>query len=94
MQIEVKFEAESVMIDVEPDMPLGKVQKTLCRTFRQCFPRRKATLKIDDKIYDEFIQQPFENCSEGAVAVVSFAQTDDPFFYDSFDRNPKHAWLR
>ena len=96
MQITVKLEEgdSSIMIDVEPDTPLGKVQKLLCRAFREHFPRQKAYLKIDDTDYGEFVQQPFANCSDGAVAVVRFVQTDDPCFYDCFDRNPNHAWLR
>ena len=94
MRVEVRFEGTSIILTVDPDTPLGKVQKVLCASFRQQFPRCKATLQIDDKTFDEFIQQPFSECSEGAVALVSFDQTDDPFFYDCFDRNPRHAWLR
>ncbi len=42
-----------------------------------------------DNTYDAFVQYPFKACSEGATFEVEFLDTDDPFFYDKFDRGPK-----
>ena len=95
MLVEVQGMAGKVaQIDVTVDTFLGGVQKALCLAFGQRFPATKATLTVDGETYDEFIQKPFRACGEGAAVCVSFAQTDDPFFYDLIDRNPKHQWLR
>ncbi len=65
---------------------LADVQKLLCRLYRQSFPARKAVLTSDDTTYDAFGQYPFKTCSEGATFEVEFVDTDDPYFYDKFDR--------
>ena len=93
MKVECVFEDQVFVIDVKQDTSLGKVQKTLCRAFRQRFPASKATIVIDDQTFDEFIQRPFASCSEGSSVHVRFSDTDDPLFYDLLDRNPKHKWL-
>ena len=94
MQIDVAFENMTTTLQVDFQTPLGMVQKALCRAFHQSFPQKKAILEIKNDTYDEFIQQPFSECSEGTIVTVRFQQTDDPFFYDCFDRNPDHIWLR
>ena len=42
-----------------------------------------------DNTYDAFVQYPFKTCNEGAIFEIEFDKTDDPFFYDKFDRGPK-----
>ena len=46
----------------------------------------KATLKIDNIIYDEFFMQPFKSHAEGSKYEVKFDKTDDLLFYDKIDR--------
>ena len=46
----------------------------------------KATLTVGSEVYDEFIQMPFKNCAGAVEAIVTFAPTDDPYFYDLSDR--------
>ena len=41
---------------------------------------------VGDDVYDEFIQVPFRGCSGSVEAIVTFANTDDPYFYDLRDR--------
>ena len=50
-----------------------------------------ATLIVGSDVYDEFIQVPFRNCSGTAEATVTFAKTDDPYFYDLRDRRREPA---
>ena len=64
-------------------------KQLLCRLPRQSLPAKKAGLTSDDVLFDAFGQYPFKNCSEGATFEVEFMDTDDPFFYDKFDRGPK-----
>ena len=54
--------------------------------FRQRFPAKKANLIANGTIFDEFIQQPFHCCKDGDLVTVVFSDTDDPYFYDLFDR--------
>ncbi len=37
-------------------------------------------------LYDEFGQKPFIGCADENQICVVFAPTDDPFFYDKYDR--------
>ena len=95
MLVEVQGMAGKVaQIEVGFHTPLGQVQKALCSAFGQQFPAMKAMVGVGNEVFDEFIQTPFRTCTEGAVVCVSFALTDDPFFYDLIDRNPMHQWLR
>ena len=72
--------------EVERTSSLADVQLLLCRLYRQPFPATKAVLTSDNFLYDAFGQHPFETCIEGTVYEVKFTATDDPFFYDKFDR--------
>ena len=87
MLLEVQGMAGKVaQIEVGFHTPLGQVQKALCLAFGQRFPATKATLTVDGETYDEFIQKPFHRCKEGDNIIVRFNDTDDPYFYDWFDR--------
>ena len=72
--------------DVDRASSLADVQQLLCRLYRQTFPGTKAILTSNDVLFDVFVQYPFKTCSEGATFEVEFVDTDDPFFYDKFDR--------
>ncbi len=75
--------------EVERTSSLADVQQLLCRFYRQSFPAKKAVLTSDDVLFDAFCQYPFKTCSDGAIFTIKFENTDDPFFYDKFDRGPK-----
>ncbi len=94
MKIEVRYSGKLLIVDVSEDTFLGALQKPLCGYFGQRFPFMKAVLVVENEEFDEFFSKPFSKCSEGGSAVVTFREnTDDPFFYDLFDRNPNHKWL-
>jgi len=66
---------------------LRHVQEDLCRIFGQPFPAMKAWLRIGGRAWDDFEDAPFAGCDdEAVVATVDFMPTDDPLFYDIFDR--------
>jgi hypothetical protein len=94
MKVFLQYGQQAALVDVQFDTPLGALQKTLCRLFGQRFPVKKATLSTQGETFDEFNQEPFSSCSEGVSLEVKFCDTDDPFFYDLLDRNPRHHWLR
>jgi hypothetical protein len=72
---------------VHKNASLRDVQQDVCRMFHQRFPAKKAIL-VDamGRTFDEFIQKPFHRCKEGDNIIVRFNDTDDPYFYDWFDR--------
>ena len=72
--------------EVERTSSLADVQQLLCRLYLQSSPARKAVLTSNDVLFDVFVQYPFKTCNEGATFEVEFVDTDDPFFYDKFDR--------
>ena len=71
---------------------LADVQRPICRLFKKRFPITKATLATRGGFFDEFMQQPFLETSDGDIVVVSFEQTDEPLFFDLADRAPHRAW--
>ena len=71
---------------VQKNASLRDVQKDVCRMFRQRFPAKKARLIANGANFDEFIQKPFHRSKEGDIVTVLFSDTDDPYFYDLFDR--------
>ena len=75
-------------IAVDPSTSLRELQALVCKIFRKRFPAMKATLVVGDDVYDEFIQVPFRGCSGSVEAIITFADTDDPYFYDLRDRCP------
>ena len=75
-------------IAVDPSASLRELQALVCKIFRKRFPAMKATLVVGDDVYDEFIQVPFRGCSGSVEAIITFADTDDPYFYDLRDRCP------
>ena len=88
--VRIAFQCAGVEESCEVDRAssLADVQQLLCRLYRQSFPAKKAVL-TSDNTYDAFVQYPFKTCNEGATFEVEFVDTDDPFFYDKFDRGPK-----
>ncbi len=68
---------------------LADVQQLLCRLYRQSFPAKKAVLTSNGVLFDVFGQYPFKTCNEGDIFEIESGKTDDPFFYDKFDRGPK-----
>ncbi len=86
--VRVAFQCAGVeeSCEVERTSSLADVQQLLCRFYRQSFPAKKAVLTSDDVLFDAFVQCPFKTCNEGAAYEVKFVDTDDPFFYDKFDR--------
>ena len=68
-------------IAVDPDTSLRNMQLLGCKLFRQRFPATMATLVIGERLYDEFIEVPFQGCTGPLDANVVFSPTTDP-----------HAW--
>ena len=83
-------------INVDPNTSLRELQALVCKLFGKRFPAMKATLVVADNVYDEFIQEPFVTCSGSVEAIITFANTDDPYFYDLRDRRlgnrPSRDW--
>jgi len=51
------------------------------------FPKYKANLVFTGvRVFDDFMDRPFRRCAPTDEAVVVFTETDDPYFYDVFDR--------
>ena len=67
---------------------LRDMQLDLCRKFRNRFPSKMATVKVEGHLYDRFNDQPFTSCPDGAAVDVSFGPIDDPYFHDFADRRP------
>ena len=65
---------------------LADVQQLICRLYRQSFPAKKAVLTSNGVLFDVFGQYPFKTCNEGAIFEIEFDKTDDPLFFDKFDR--------
>ena len=86
-----KLDGETAEIAVEPSTSLRDMQLLLCKLFHQRHPAMKATLIVGNDAYDEFIQVSFQNCAGAAMATVTFAPTDDPYFYDLRDRRREPA---
>ena len=83
-----KLNGETSEIAVGPRTSLRELQVILCKLFHHPFPATKATLIVGEDVYDEFIQMPFKSCAGTVEATVTFAPTDDPYFYDLRDRRP------
>ena len=79
---------ETAELAVDSDASLRELQALVCKLFRQRCPATKATLAVGEAVYDDFMHDPFENCSRSVEATVTFAPTDDPYFYDLRDRRP------
>ena len=89
--ITVKFQKLESTMAVEMDLPksiqLRDLQKDLCSFFKERFPKKLAKVQVYDKIYDEFMDYPFEEVIGEEIAVsVTFEDTTDPYFYDLQDR--------
>ena len=87
--IAVKFVYDDVVLksQVHKTIQLRHLQKDLCVFFKQPFPKKNARLKVYDKIYEDFMDYPFEDAvGEEIVATVFFQDTTNPYFYDLFDR--------
>ena len=89
-----KMNGETCEIIVDPRTSLRELQHTVCKLFHQRFPATKATLIVGECVYDEFIQSPFMHCVGAVAATVTFAPTDDPYFYDLRDRRPGQMRVR
>ena len=76
-------------MDVNSDVLLRDLQEPLCRAFRQSFPSKKASLTIDGNAFCELNEKPFIDKESDINCNVTFAATDDPFFYDRADRGLK-----
>ena len=79
---------EEHTIRVVQAVRLRDVQEIICRLFRKTFPATKACIVEQAWTHDDFFNQPFLNSADGDVMRVSFIKTDDPYFYDKFDRKP------
>ena len=77
---------ETAEIAVDSDVSLRELQALVCKLFHQRFPATKATLVVDHMVYDDFMHIPFKTCTGSVEATVTFAPTDDPYFYDLRDR--------
>ena len=89
--VSVKLVAESGeehTISVLQAVRLRDVQEVICRLFHKTFPATKACIVERAWTYDDFFNQPFLNSADGDVMRVRFIKTDDPYFYDKFDRKP------
>jgi len=75
---------------VERNASLRDCQQELCKLFKKAFPKYKASLVFTgSRVYDDFMDRPFRRCAPTDEAVVVFTETDDPYFYDVFDRRGK-----
>jgi len=80
----------SETITVNKNASLRDCQQELCKLFKKAFPKHKASLVFTGaRIYDDFMDRPFRRCAPTDEAVVVFTETDDPYFYDVFDRRGK-----
>ena len=89
--VSVKLVAESGeehTISVVQAVRLRDVQEVICRLFHKTFPATKACIVERAWTHDDFFNQPFLNSADGDVMRVRFIKTDDPYFYDKFDRKP------
>ena len=89
--IAVKFGKVGCVASMEAVLPkttqLRDVQKDLCDSFKERFPKKLASLKVYDKTYDDFMDCPFEDVlGEQIEVLVTFQDTKDPYFYDLIDR--------
>jgi hypothetical protein len=69
----------SVNLELQTEARLRDVQQVLCKSFRQAFPKTKASVLVGGKTYEEFQGQPFLTAGDDDEVEVSFAPTDDPF---------------
>ena len=68
---------------------LRDLQYDICRAFHVSFPSLTATLKVGDKIYDEFVQAPFSTGPPDHVCTVTFVGTRDMYWIDYLFRDRK-----
>ena len=68
---------------------LRDLQQGICRAFHVSFPSLTATLKVGDKIYDEFVQAPFSAGPPDHVCTVTFVGTRDMYWFDYLFRDRK-----
>jgi len=72
---------------VERNASLRECQQELCKLFKNTFPKYKASLVFTGvRVFHDFMDRPFRRCAPTDEAVVVFTETDDPYFYDVFDR--------
>jgi hypothetical protein len=83
-------DAGCATLAVERNASLRECQRELCKLFKKAFPKHKASLVFTGaRVYDDFMDRPFRRCAPTDEAVVVFTETDDPYFYDVFDRRGK-----
>jgi hypothetical protein len=68
---------------------LRDLQQDICRAFHVSFPSLTATLKVGDKIYDEFVQAPFTAGPPDQGCTVAFVGTRDMYWIDYLFRDRK-----
>ena len=61
---------------------LGEMQKKLCSTFSQQFPIRQATLVVDGRAYNDFLDKPLAAAKENESVSVLFSATTNMFHID------------
>ena len=63
------------------------MQRELCCLYKERFQKKMASLIVDSTPFDDMAESPFVAVPGDSVdAEVIFTDTNDPFFYDWFDR--------
>ena len=72
---------------------LRGLQEDLCLKFKKPFPETMASLTVNGIQYEEFNEQPFKCNYPLGECVVEFKKTDNPLFYDEWDRRKNKLTL-
>lgn len=91
-KMRVNFElptGQTVQMVVASGTRLRDLQPALLRFAGGRLPADMASISSPDaRIFDDFNDRPFINARQGDVFTISISPTDDPFFFDLFDRRP------
>ena len=83
-----------VHLDATSDCLLRDLQRPLCMAFKKMWPITKAALIVNEKVYDEFSDQPFKEEFDATLPLtVVFSRTDDPYFFDLLSRRKSRKTL-
>ena len=92
--IAVSFTREnhSLLMGVPKNCCLRDIQRDLCLSFKERFPKMLAKVTVHGVEHDDFEDMPFASVTDETVdAIVAFEESTDPFFYDFADRRMPKA---
>ena len=59
MRVTLRHGSQTTQLEADPEMRLRDLQKILCVTFQQRFPKMKAAVTLGGETYDDFNDKPF-----------------------------------